>query len=88
MEETQLRKGNTMSQTPETDAALHAIHYGGSAYSFPNHARKLEIQRNQWRDCAKRLARCCRGDSVVILKIAIEEFERLEEQSALADKIR
>lgn len=37
------------SDTPETDKELHAIWYGGSRYSFPDHARRMERERDQAR---------------------------------------
>lgn len=73
-----------ISDTPETDAALNAIYYGGSAYSFPSHARAMELQRNQWRQCAARMADVLRARGETG---ALAEFERLELQARLKDKL-
>lgn len=73
-----------ISDTPETDAALNAIYYGGSAHSFPAHARAMELQRNQWRQCAAQLADFLRalGETG-----ALAEFDRLELQARLQDEL-
>lgn len=47
----------TPSETPETDKELHAVQYGTSRFSFPDHARKLERERDKWREIAGELAR-------------------------------
>lgn len=72
------------SDTPETDAALHAIYYGGSRYSFPSHARAMELQRNQWRKCAAQLAGVLRARGETG---ALVEFEQLELQARLKDEL-
>lgn len=82
-----------MTDTPETDAALHAIYHGGSAFSFPTHARRMETERNQWRACAKRLAAIVAADETQhhladdILP-ALAEFEAMEAQATLAERMR
>lgn len=72
-----------ISETPETDAALRAIYYGGSANSFPAHARAMEFQRNQWRRCAAQLADVLRalGETG-----SVSEFERMEFQARLQEE--
>lgn len=50
------------TDTPRTDALLHAVQCGFSRFSFPEHARQLERELNQWRICAERLAGCFDGN--------------------------
>jgi hypothetical protein len=40
---------NTPTETPGTDAALHEVTYGSSRFSFPEHARKMERERDEAR---------------------------------------
>lgn len=82
-----------MTDTPETDAALRAIYGGGSAFSFPTHARRMEMERNQWRACAKRLAAIVAADETQRhlaedIEPALVEFRSLEAQAIIAEKMR
>ena len=49
-----------MTDTPETDAAHHACIHGGDRFSFPEHARRMERERNQWKAIAIELERHAR----------------------------
>jgi hypothetical protein len=40
---------NMETDTPETDAAHHALIYGPDRFSFPAHARRMERERNEAR---------------------------------------
>lgn len=74
-----------MNRTPETDAFIEMGH--GRAYSeFVDFACKLEIERNQWRECAERLAeeltfeRECMPKSMRGPQIAMGHFNRLKRE--------
>lgn len=47
-----------MTDTPETDKALFAVQHGGDAYSFPEHARKMERQRDEARAALRDAIQC------------------------------
>lgn len=37
---------DTLNDTPETDKAYDAVIHGGARFSFPEHARRMERQRD------------------------------------------
>jgi hypothetical protein len=82
-----------MIDTPETDAFIDGLHDDWDV-EFANltaHACKLELERNQWRECADRLVEAFRGvpyDPFTVgnfnaqnCKNALADFRRLKESS-------
>jgi hypothetical protein len=70
--------------TPETDAQAYREPEWSTAVVVPvEFARKLERERDQWRECARRFWKaggpngCC--IDIPALRGAIAEFERLKE---------
>lgn len=80
-----------MSDTPETDDFVE--HLNGNTIPFDTcfrqvgiFARKLERERDQWRECAERLAESignctCHCSGCCPVEGALAEFERLKEAS-------
>ena len=86
MENKQWQNGQSnMRDTPETNAEEHIIlDEVGKDWTFVNadFARKLERERDQWRECAERLASVIRGaGSMRVEAEALDHFERLKEAS-------
>jgi hypothetical protein len=82
-----------MSNTPETDAFIDSLHDDWDV-EFANltaHACKLELERNQWRECAEKLVEAFRGvpyDPYTVgsfnsqnCKNALTDFRRLKEET-------
>ena len=58
-----------LNDTPETDAEHRAIIEGGSDFSFPAHARKMERQR----DSARRRAELLRAELERLSSVVCED---------------
>jgi hypothetical protein len=67
------------SETPESDENVASIHWEPGIYADADFARKLERQRNEWRDLA-----CKYAGRIGEMRVVIKEARRIQSTDAPA----